>query len=106
MIPSGQSISLFLDVDLFHEKQSFPHHIRTPRLIIASCFSLSMSYDDPAQFSLIPVSKMPVVPAEVQQFAPRKDRVGALPNVEIPGFLTRGPRTEEDVLSLPSRHGA
>ncbi len=70
------------------------------------CFSLSMFYDDPAQFSLIPLSKNPVVPAEVQQFAPRKDRVGALPNVEIPGFLTRGPRSEEDVLSLPSRHGA
>lgn len=37
------------------------------------------------------------VPDEVRQFAHRKDRVGALPNVEIPGFLKRGPRT--DVMS-------
>ena len=42
---------------------------------------------------------MPVVPDEVRQFALRKDRVGALPNVEIPGFLKRGPRPEEDVMS-------
>jgi len=41
----------------------------------------------------------PVVPDEVRQFVHRKDRVGALPNVEIPGFLKRGPRTEEDVMS-------
>ena len=40
---------------------------------------------------------MPVVPAEVRQFAPRTDRAGALPNVEIPGFLKRGPRAEEDL---------
>jgi hypothetical protein len=70
-----------------------------------------MSYDDPARFSLSPVSKMPVVPAEVRQFAPRKERVGALPNVEIPGFLKRGPRVEEDLIpfggkSLASRQGA
>jgi hypothetical protein len=42
---------------------------------------------------------MPVVPNEVRQFGHRKDRVGALPNVEIPGFLKRGPRTEQDVMS-------
>jgi hypothetical protein len=65
-----------------------------------------MTYDDPAQFSLIPVSKMSAVPAEVGQFAPRKDRAGALPNVEIPGFLKRGPRTEEDATSLASRRSA
>jgi hypothetical protein len=40
-----------------------------------------------------------VVPNEVRQFGHRKDRVGALPNVEIPGFLKRGPRTEQDVMS-------
>jgi hypothetical protein len=55
-----------------------------------------MAHDDPARSSFIPVSKMPVVPAEVRQFAPRTDRVGALPNVEIPGFLKRGPRAEDD----------
>jgi hypothetical protein len=43
---------------------------------------------------------MPVVPAEVRQFAPRGDRVRALPNVEIPGFLKRGPRAEEDLAPL------
>jgi hypothetical protein len=41
---------------------------------------------------------MPVVPAEVRQFAPRSDRVGALPDVEIPSFLKRGPRAEENVM--------
>jgi hypothetical protein len=59
-----------------------------------------MSYDDPVRSSFIPVSKMPVVPAEVRQFAPRGDRVRALPNVEIPGFLKRGPRAEEDLAPL------
>jgi hypothetical protein len=49
---------------------------------------------------------IPVVPDVVRQFAHRKDRVGALPNVEIPGFLKRGPRTEEDVMSSASQHGA
>ena len=49
---------------------------------------------------------MLVVPDEVRQFGHRKDRVGALPNVEIPGFLKRGPRTEEDVMSSASQHGA
>jgi hypothetical protein len=86
----------FLDVDHFDEKERYPHHIRTPRLIKAFCFSQLMSYDDPARFSLNPVSKMPVVPAEVRQFAARKDRADALPNIEIPSFLKRGPRTEED----------
>ena len=48
----------------------------------------------------VPVGKMPVVPDEVRQFAHRKERVGALPNVEIPGFLKQGPRkVEEDVMS-------
>jgi hypothetical protein len=86
----------FLDVDLFREKERYPHHIRTPRQIEAFCFSQLMAYIDPARFSLIPVSKMPVVPAEVQQFAPRKDRVVARCDAEIPGFLKQGPRTEED----------
>jgi hypothetical protein len=99
MTHRGRSISPFLDVDLFHEKERYPHHIRTPRLIKAFCFSYSMPYDDPARSSLIPVSKMPVVPPEVRQFAPRKERVGELPNVEIPGFLKRGPMAaEEDVV--------
>jgi len=49
---------------------------------------------------------IPVVPDVVRQFAHRKERVGALPNVEIPGFLKRGPRTEEDVMSSASQHGA
>jgi hypothetical protein len=40
---------------------------------------------------------MQVVPAEVRQFAPRNVRVGALPDVEIPGFLKRGPRTADDL---------
>jgi hypothetical protein len=53
---------------------------------------------------------MPVVPAEVRQFAPRNDRVGALPYVEIPGFLKRGPRAAEDLTlfgrkTLASRQG-
>ena len=48
----------------------------------------------------------PVVPDVVRQFAHRKVRVGALPNVEIPGFLKRGPRTEEDAMSSASQHGA
>ena len=47
----------------------------------------------------LPAGKMPVVPDEVRQFGHRKDRVGALPHAEIPGFLKRGPRTEEDVMS-------
>jgi hypothetical protein len=46
-----------------------------------------------------PVSKTPIVPADVRQFAPRKARVGALParalSIEIPSFLKRGPRMEE-----------
>ena len=45
-------------------------------------------------------AKTSVVPAAVRQFAPRKDRAGALPNIEIPGFLKRGPRAEEDVTSF------
>ena len=43
---------------------------------------------------------IPVVPDVVRQFAHRKERVCAVPNVEIPNFLKRGPRTEEDVMSL------
>lgn len=70
-----------------------------------------MAYVDPVQSSIIPVSKMPVVPAEVQQFAPRKDRVVAPCNAQIPGFLKQGPRREEDVVppghkSLASQQGA
>jgi hypothetical protein len=69
-----------------------------------------MAHDDPARSSFIPANKMPVVPAEVRQFAPRNDRVGALPNVEIPGFLKRGPRAAEDLTlfgrkTLASRQG-
>jgi hypothetical protein len=45
------------------------------------------------------VSKTSVLPIEARQFAPRGDRVDALParalNVEIPSFLKRGPRAEE-----------
>ena len=59
------------------------------------------------------VTKTPGVPAAVLQFAPRKDRAlpAGAPNVEIPGFLKRGPRAAEDVIlsgreSLPSRQGA
>jgi hypothetical protein len=41
----------------------------------------------------------PVLPAEARQFAPRKDRMGALqtrvPTIEIPRFLKRGPRAED-----------
>jgi hypothetical protein len=92
------SISPFLDVDLFHEKERYQHHIRTPHPIKALCLSHSMSYDDAARSSLIPVSSMAVVPAEVRQFAPRRDRAGPLPDFDIPGFLKRGPKTEEDVL--------
>jgi hypothetical protein len=86
-----------LDVDLFHEKERYPHRIRAPRLIKAFCFSQLMSDVDSARSSLIPISEMPVVPAEVRQFAPRKDRVVALSHDEIPGFLKQGPKTEEDV---------
>jgi hypothetical protein len=74
-----------------------------------------MSYNDPTRFPSNPVSKTPVLPADVLQFAPRKDRVGALParlpNIEIPSFLKRGPRAEEEVMpsdrkSWASRQGA
>jgi len=56
-------------------------------------------------------TRMPGVPAAVRQFAPRKDRVGALPDVEIPTFLKRGPRADDDVMPfgrkpLASRQGA
>jgi len=60
---------------------------------------------DPATRARLQMA-IPVVPDVVRQFAHRKDRVGALPNVEIPGFLKRGPRTEEDVMSSASQHGA
>jgi len=88
-----------LDVDLFHEKERYPHHIRAPHPIIAFCFIQTMACIDPPPSSLIPVSKMAVVPAQVQQFAPRKDRVVAISDDEIPGFLKQGPRTEEGVMS-------
>jgi len=46
-----------------------------------------------------PVSRTLFLPAEAQQFAPRKDRMGSLQaraaNIEIPSFLKRGPRAEE-----------
>jgi len=46
-----------------------------------------------------PLSRTPVLPAEARQFAPRKDRTGALqtraPGIEIPRFLKRGPRAED-----------
>jgi hypothetical protein len=92
-----------LDVDLFYEKERYPHRIRTPGLTKGFCFSDSMAYDDPTRSSPIPANKMPVVPAEVRQFAPRNGRMGALPNVEIPGFLKRGPRAAED-LAIFDRH--
>jgi len=84
-----------------------------------------MSNDDPAHWHgrlkelLARAGRMdesetetPSVPAAVRQFAPRKARMGAPPaNVEIPSFLKRGPRAEEDVMpfgrkSLASRQGA
>jgi hypothetical protein len=95
--PEGAVNAPLLDIDLFHEKERYPHRIRTPCPIEGFCFSDLMAHDDPAQFSFIPASTMPLVPAEVRQFAPRNNRVGALPNIEIPGFLKRGPRAEEDV---------
>ena len=56
-------------------------------------------------------TETPAMPAAVRQFAPRKDHVGALPDIEIPSFLKRGPRAEGDVIpssrgSLASRQGA
>jgi hypothetical protein len=40
-----------------------------------------------------------VVPADVRQFAPRKNRLGplpaTLPSIEIPSFLKRGPKAAE-----------
>ena len=56
-------------------------------------------------------TKMPGVPAAVRQFAPRKDRVGTLPDVEIPTFLKGGPMAEDNVMPfgrkpLASRQGA
>jgi hypothetical protein len=57
--------------------------------------------------NLFPSSSAPVLPTEARQFAPRKDRVRALPSrgpaVEIPSFLKRGPRAQEDV-NLPIGH--
>jgi len=54
--------------------------------------------------NLFPSSNAPVLPAEARQFAPRRDRARALPSrspaVEIPSFLKRGPRAQEDV-NLP-----
>src|SRR5262249_47121895 len=47
------------------------------------------------RFPSNPVSRTPVLPVEARQFAPRKDRMGALqtraPGIEIPRFLKRGP---------------
>ena len=49
-----------------------------------------------------PVSRTLFLPAEAQQFAPRKDRVDRMgspqaraASIEIPSFLKRGPRAEE-----------
>jgi len=48
----------------------------------------------------IPMSKALIVPTEVGQFAPRKGRVvlplATVPDEEIPRFLRRGPRAEEE----------
>jgi len=67
------------------------------RRVVDACECLTRTAQQRARrFSPNPVSKAPL-PAEGRQFAPRKDRVGALParalNVEIPSFLKRGPRT-------------
>jgi hypothetical protein len=52
------------------------------------------------QLPSIPVSKALVVPTEVGRFAPRKGRalvpLATLPSEEIPSFLRRGPRAEEE----------
>lgn len=51
------------------------------------------------RFPANPLSRTPVLPTEARQFAPRRDRMGALqaapPSIEIPRFLKRGPRAEE-----------
>jgi hypothetical protein len=48
----------------------------------------------------IPVSRALIVPIEVGQFAPRKGRavlpLATVPREEIPSFLRRGPRAEEE----------
>jgi hypothetical protein len=105
----------FLGIVLFDEKERYPHTIRTPRLIKVFCLIRSMSYDDPARWhgSLKEMlaragqmkecpAKTSVVPADVLQFAPRKNRAGTPPagppDIEIPSFLKRGPRAEEDVM--------
>jgi len=52
------------------------------------------------RLSSIPVSKALIVPTEVGKFAPRKGRVvlplATVPGEEIPSFLRRGPRAEEE----------
>jgi len=73
------------------------------RRVAEACERLTRTAEQRAKRLLPnPVSKMPVVPTEARQFAPRKGRLGApparVPSVEIPSFLKRGPRAEEDVI--------
>jgi hypothetical protein len=73
------------------------------RRVADACECLARTAGQPAKrFPPNPVSKTPVVPTEARQFAPRKGCVGASParvlSVEIPSFLKRGPRAEEDVM--------
>ena len=75
---------------------------RVLRRVTDACESLArMAAQRAKGFPSSPVNKAPVVPAEARRFAPRKNRVGALParspSIEIPSFLKRGPRTDEDV---------
>ena len=72
------------------------------RRVAEACERLTRTAEQRAKRLLPnPVSKMPVVPTEARQFAPRKGRLGApparVPSVEIPSFLKRGPRAEEDI---------
>jgi hypothetical protein len=69
------------------------------RRVADACECLAQSVEQRARpFPPSPVSKVPVVPTEARQFAPRKGRLGAapakVPSVEIPSFLKRGPRAE------------
>jgi len=71
------------------------------RRVTDACECLARTAEQRAKrFPPNPVSKTPVVPAEARQFAPGKGRLGApqarVPSVEIPRFLKRGPRMEED----------
>jgi hypothetical protein len=64
------------------------------RRVADACECLARTAEQRAKrFPPNPVSGTPAVPAEARQFAPCKDRVGALParapSIEIPSFLKR-----------------